>query len=188
MAGLASLEAQAGDLVLPKWRLLLKWAKSRRFRPGPGILYRETPDGVLVWARRRGSYPHPFRVALEVEGFRVAPGFLDGKIPAVDGITLDGFDKDGLPTARPLLPFGNPPKGLESWVILRRPKTKEGKPWLEVAPDPKGSGPEDGHPLAWVKWSGGKPESVHQIARLNCESGISAQDENGKAAVLFWGV
>jgi hypothetical protein len=180
----ARLQARAGELIRPKWRELLRWARSMKFKPGPGILWRQTPDGVLVWAKPAKRKRTPFGVSITTDGFRVGPGTLDGGVPVIDGVTLDGRDESGAPVARPLLPFGAEPENQISWVVLLGSDEALAPGTIAVADEP-GTGQD----LAMIRWANGKPDRVFQIARHNYNSGLpAAAGESAKRSRLYWPV
>lgn len=180
----AKLEARVGELIRPKWRELLRWARSMRFRPGAGILWRQTPNGVLVWAKPRGSYPSAFPVGIGSTGFTVGVGTLDGVMPAIDGVTLDGIELATQSTVtRPILPFGDPPKDGVCWVTLQASDDPT-LPGTVVVADQPGTGQD----LALVRWVNDRPSRVFQIARHNYASGATAPDATGKRGRFYWAV
>lgn len=181
---LRQLEATVGEAILPKWRMLLAWARSRRFVAGDGITWRETPDGVVVRVARRRGYPHPFRVGLSAEGFRIRPGLLDGDRVTLDGRYLDGEDvRTRQPGTVPVLPVGRAPKEPRSWVVLRRAGEDTAATVAHVhEPDP------EAQPLALVLWQDEGPQRVLQIVRHNLRSAAATPREDGSRAVFFWAV
>lgn len=163
-----SLEARVGQLIRPKWKKLLQWAQTQRFVPGPGVLYRQTPDGVLVWARSRKSWPHAWKVREGTDGFSVAVGTVNGVVAAIGDRTLEG--RPWKPGAKekdvvvPVVPFA-PPKGGDGdrWIVLRMPEADEPAQVAHAEAPAK----DGDHALAKVRYVGGKVGSIHQIARHN---------------------
>lgn len=185
-AGLRGLEARAGEKILPKWRLLLRWARGMTFRPGPGILWRQTPDGVLVRAVPGRGWPHPFRCRLGERTVTVSPGTLDGGPVWIGESQLDGTRWNGDPGERPALDLGSPPEeGAWSWVLLRR-DPNPGVPGGIITTGPLAP---DAQPLCLVLWEGGVPVAVRQIVRHHLASAKGPAEEGVEVRrVFFWAV
>ena len=175
-----SLEARVGQLIRPKWKALLAWAQSQRFVPGPGILYRQTPDGILIWGKSRKRWPHAWKVREGVDGFEISVGMVNGMVAAIGDRTLEGKrwkkEEPGKDIEIPLLPYDPPKQGDgQRWIVLRMPNRMEPAQVAQAeAPDKDGD-----HALALVSYVGGKVASVRQIARHH----YTAWDAGG--TVLF---
>jgi hypothetical protein len=176
---LRELYVKPGDLIWLKWQALLRWLRMRQFIRKPGIRFRETPSGVEIIVKRRGSYPHPFRVSLSGNAFRISEGTLDGESVAIGDRFLDGRSvKSGVEGQKPTLEVGRMKSGtVRSWVVLHRAKSPEEPATIShvTERDP------DAQPLALVHWTGGNGR-VRQIVRHHLASGTSG------ARVYFWAV
>lgn len=65
--------------------------RANRWRPGDGIRFTQTSDGIVVSAEiPKARFDHPFRVTLSgASSATILPGSVNGRIPLIDGIALD---------------------------------------------------------------------------------------------------
>jgi hypothetical protein len=171
MKSLSDWNAKVGDLALPKWRALQSWARAQTFVPGPGILWRQGPDGIHVWAARPRGWEHPLRVRRSGDVVRVTPGTCDGKPVCMGDLALDGRPASD-PAARrgevPVLEITAPTEGAESWVAVRAgAETGTGRPEVVHLHEPD----TRAQPLARLVWRDGAVVAVHQIVRHDLRSG-----------------
>jgi hypothetical protein len=175
--------AAPGQLILPRWQLLLKWAAQQRIRVGPGLRVSRTADGIIITIPRRSTWPHPYRVAAHDRAARVSPGLLDMRRPLLDGRYLDGLGADGRtpdPEGRPSLTL-DPPAAEVSWIILRRSSDPISAPQIEHVHE---LDVESVQPLAVLYWDEDRTRVVRtlQVVRHHLSSSASA------ARAFYWAV
>lgn len=174
MPTLSDLKARAGDLIHPKWRMLLEWADSLEVQFGPGVLVSQGPRQTVVRGRRPRSWSHPFTVSLSDGIVMVTNGFLNGERVRMADRYLDGFEEDGItPADRPRLELKDRPKeGNRSWIVL----TEDGEIVHQVEHS------TDVAHLAIIIWENERPVRKVQITRHNQASG------KGSDRAYFWAV
>lgn len=100
MGSIDSLFAQPGDSILPKWQGLIRWIRRQQHQaPGARISYGEGGAQVVFDADDYVQQVR-FRVSL-VQGqppkFIVGEGTINGKVPKVNGVPINGSDNPPLP-------------------------------------------------------------------------------------------
>jgi len=92
------LRARRGDWILPKWVALLRFIdRTSKIVTGAGVRLQYLPSGgVHVYAEDNfNPWESPFKVRLTATEARVRVGTINGVIPAIGEIRLDGTDEAG---------------------------------------------------------------------------------------------
>jgi hypothetical protein len=182
------LQAEPGDLILPKWLALLEWAESLKIIPGPGVRIASGPNGTTVRALARRGWSHPFKVALSRDGVRVSAGLLDGGRVMMAGGFLDGKESDGVTRAKgfPVLELKEKPEdGAQTWVAIRRGEPVGGKPTApEIVHVARLDGDKE-QPLAVVTWRDGAPLQAFQVVFHNLQSALSSAPSSAGKVYFF---
>lgn len=180
------LFARPLERVLPKWEKLLAFIRARDvIVRDPGALVSVSNAGTRVTLSTKAQPSTPFRVSISGRAVRVRPGYVDGHMPTVEKIALDGTNADGEREVRPFtfeLPEqARPGPDGRSFVCLRMlwdegkqaPRDAE-EDWLSVAhvSDLKQAREDDAgtvvwEPLAVVYWRADAVERVGQLVRHN---------------------
>jgi len=112
------LRARKGEKILPKWQALLEYIASTRIVVGDGMQVTQTPDGTLVTADIPfRPFPHPFRCTHSGGKVTVSPGTVNGVMPRIDGVPLDGRDEEGRKVDFPSLDVEFPDEW-KSYVVV----------------------------------------------------------------------
>jgi len=197
----------AGDLIsASKLRAMEEQSKLSEVQVGPGIrVSRLAGIGTLVEVEQRTiSWSHPWEVRFKgSEKLEVTPGLVNGLMPKIDNVPMDGLDEEGKPhrNGKPLLKFK--PKGDVAWVCVcvRTDGTTlttngdclaidvvEKSTWRDGGSlDEKGGGAlHVGHyPLAWMRREKGVWK-IYQIAHFCLQWQFSKETETRKARHWFW--
>lgn len=105
------LRARKGDLILPKWlALLLFIEKTNRVIRGRGVRVQSLPSGGLIISAEDNFNPweSPFKVRVSGKFVTVREGLVNGVMPAIGEIRLDGSKGEGEAEAKPKLEIENP--------------------------------------------------------------------------------
>lgn len=204
------LIARKGDLILPKWNAFLDFLdRTVRVVRGEGVRMRHLPSGGLyIYADDNfNPWACPFKVSAGTDGARVREGTLNGLVPRIAGVPINGVDDEGNRVEVPLVEL-TPKAGGKSYVALRLvfkeepvevdPADPEALTIVEVAELPElftqgGSVVSDDnstlYPLAVIYWNDdGDIERVFQITHHN----LTHRFVNGSAQAgtpsrhLFW--
>ena len=84
-------EARPGqEITADLWSLARAANRANRWRPGDGMLFTETSDGIVVSAKRRALlWNHPFRVTVSGGSATVLVGTINTLVPLIDETPLD---------------------------------------------------------------------------------------------------
>ena len=95
MAAIESLEARAGEPILPKWQDLIRWIRRQQVQaPGARVTYGQG-GAQVVFDGEEYSQQIRFRVILtggSTPKVTVGDGTINGIVPKVDGIPITGSD------------------------------------------------------------------------------------------------
>jgi hypothetical protein len=95
--------ARRRERVKPKLAGFLSWLRSQRITGGRGITVFQTEEGTVVSASARSqSFVGAFKVTTKVgRAIRVGVGFVNGRLPTIDGKPLDQGPALQLPKTPP---------------------------------------------------------------------------------------
>lgn len=89
--------ARKGDLILPKWRALLRFITNTGIVTGPGVRVTQGPNGTLVDADASfRPWSHPFKVSCDGTSATVRAGLVNGVSPYIAGVRITGVDDEGM--------------------------------------------------------------------------------------------
>jgi hypothetical protein len=204
LVSLRDLIPSPQDRVSVYWARLVQWAKQKDVvAHGPGVRVAEGVYGTTV--RYAPSYPwdHPFRGTVFRGSITIRPGTVDGEMPTLDGVYLDGYDAEGHEVGEPLLTLadgdGPGPDGRSTvclrmlWDVERR-LARVGEPdWLTVAhvPDLDAARAELGpgvalEPLLILYWREGRVDRYRQSVHHNLVHSYLPGDESGSPGRHFF--
>lgn len=203
---LEALIAKPGEMVAPKWNALIRYLRRiTQLRSGREIRMRTGPDGTSIVADRRQAVftPH-FAVRLAGDEVTIGTGLVNGIVPVISGVQLDGLLPDGKPSPKPVpkLKVTEPSAALRSWVCVTVQIDLKTGMMIEKEPvgiihlsdadlrvrngystDIKGQGI---YPLAMVVWTDKKtPARVHQITMHDLQHSFLAAGKGLPARHFF---
>lgn len=98
---LDQLRVRAGQRVKDAWDRLVRYLESIRLLPGPGILLRWTPRGVIVSARiPPADFTGHFAVQLAEDRIRIGFGLVNDIEPTINGRPITGTEGEEAPELR----------------------------------------------------------------------------------------
>ena len=167
------IRARRGDWILPKWLALLRFIDSTsKIVRGAGVRLQYLPSGgVYIYADDNfNPWESPFKVRVTGTEAVVREGTVNGVVPAIGDVRLDGTTKDGELTESPKLEIEHL-GGTRSYIALKALFTEE----------PVAFDPED--PLAL--------QIVHvaEVPELFVQGGSVVSDDNSTLyplAVVAW--
>lgn len=161
--------AEGGEVAAPVLRKFIRFVRGDAVRQFSGVRIHESSQGkTLVVDRKPEVFLGSFRVALSgTQSVRVGVGEVNGIMPVIDGVRLDGLTPDGEPDRRgvPVIDVSEGPgEARRSYVGVR------------VVID------EDGEIVA------DDPESVTVVHRQVIPQGFRDEDDAGfwPLAMLQW--
>ena len=105
------LRARRGEMILPKWLALLNFiGKTNRVVKGRGVRVQTLPSGgIYIFAEDNfNPWDSPLKVRVSAGFARVRPGFVNGVMPAIGDVRLDGTLADGKAGEAPKLEIEEP--------------------------------------------------------------------------------
>lgn len=100
MSSIETLTAQPGDKILPKWQALIRWIRRQQIQgPGARITYGQGGAQVIFNAE---EYIQSIRFRVRLVGTEppkivVDEGTINGKVPKVDGVPINGVENPPQP-------------------------------------------------------------------------------------------
>lgn len=203
------LVAKKGDWVKSKWIELLKWIdKTNRVIAGAGVRVQNMPSGGLYISADPSSsvWASPFEASIVSVGkthrLRVSPGAVNGVIPTIEGVRINGIDDKGATVRVPQLEV-LPPSGNRSNVYLR---LAMGPDFMAFDPDdPRAATIVHGEPikedseggaiirdgavlyaLSAIYWRDGKVVRTFQIVHHNLNHRYVQAMDGRPSRHLFW--
>jgi len=206
---LENLRAKPGELIAPKWEQLLRYLRRlTQLRRGNGVRIKAGPDGTSVVSDARAVrfVPH-FAVRIgRADEVHVRLGLVNGQVPTLDGVRIDGLTEDGQPSPKPVPALSikeGADDSLRSWVCIVvqiDPATGE---WIEKEPlkiehradvparlrngysmDEKGTGI---YPLALLVWRDRKTLGrIHQVTMHDLQHAYRPAKAPLPARHYFW--
>lgn len=130
------IEAEAGDLILPKWKALIDFARSTGIVRHPDVIVKVTPHGTRVVPLKRRRRPrHPFRVSATSTGAVVRAGTVNGVSPYIGRYPISGIDPTtGVDIEVPPLEIKHAGEARTYVALYVKP---EGESGLKVQDDPE---------------------------------------------------
>ncbi|WP_038168570.1 hypothetical protein [Verrucomicrobium sp. BvORR106] len=198
------LKVKRGDNILSAWKKLLAWVETTRVIAGPGQRIHVTPAGTRVYVDDPSrQWAHPWRVHLSGGEASIEAGNVNGEPAMLNGLTLDGFNKDEVQVTPPRLKVKGVKAG-KTWICLKV-TTREGVivaddlnalTVVEVSSlDPRliegGSPDKDGvglHVLAFIRWRDSKPLKVVQNTHFDLQHRFIPANDGRPARHVFWGM
>jgi hypothetical protein len=200
---LRQLTPRPWDIVAVFWARLLQWAKQKDvIVADPDARVYETMHGTRVVFEPRFPWDHPYRTGVTGRTVSVRPGYVGDDMPTIEGVSLDGYDADGVEKAAPVLTLAKddgPGADGRSYVCLRmlydvsRRQTLDADPdWLTIVHVPDlattrtDAGPSIAYePLAIIYWRGGKPDRCTQIVHHNLKHSFLPGEGAGTGKHFF---
>ncbi len=206
------LEGREGDLVLPWWREVWRWANSLPVILAPGMTMTQVPGmGTEIKVRTSNPVRIFFEVAKTGSRVSVRTGMLEGEVPWIkhrgaEYLRLDGRRLDGTTGTRPELDLTDAepgPNGRSCIAIVAQldPATNQ---LLDPAEDPRAlrvehrsefgtaakrkawTNAEPFHELAICYWREGQIERVEQVVQHNLGLAYVPGDDDGKGLRFFF--
>lgn len=114
--------ARAGEKILPAYNALAAAVRAWKWFKGDGVRVVDTPLGaIIIRVPEPKIWHHPWRVDLDGDQARVAPGVVNGAMPWIGKSAMDGLDADG-----ELDPDGIPRLTLDDGIYL------DGSSWIAL--------------------------------------------------------
>lgn len=115
------LQARAGQPIAPLWQQLRqRLAAAGQLQLGTGMRLHQGPDGTTVIAEPSGkSFTPHFKVSLSGMEASVGLGTVNGDVPTIQGIGLDGVNSSGATVTVPRVKLTTPDDLLRSWIVLQ---------------------------------------------------------------------
>lgn len=126
-----ALKVRPGEEITPAWKRLVAWVQSlREVQAGEGLrIHRTATQTTVIADARRAAFIGAFYVRLSGKAATLTPGQIEGKMPRLNGVPLDGIDDQGNTLAVPPLQITEGPSAqLKSWIVLQvraDPKTRQ---------------------------------------------------------------
>lgn len=206
------LRARRGEMILPKWLALLNFiGKTNRVVKGRGVRVQTLPSGgIYIYAEDNfNPWDSPLKVRVSAGFARVRPGFVNGVMPAIGDVRLDGTLADGTAGEVPKLEIEEPGEP-RSYIAIKLTLSEKPVDFdiadplaLQIAHVPASKFPplftqggaiiEDDnttlYPLAMVTWTDkGALKRVYQITHHNLNHRFAQGDATaGKPSRhFFW--
>lgn len=168
------IKAKRGDWILPKWIALLNFIKrTNKIIRGDGVRIQYLPSGgVYIYADDNfNPWAHPFKVRLSSSEMTISEGTINGVIPAIEDVRLDGSKADSEELEQPPKLQIKNPESRRSYIALK----------LTFSEDP-------------VEFSADDPKAaqivhVPEIPKLFVQGGAVVNDDNTTLyplASIYW--
>lgn len=137
---------KVGEIIRAStWNAMARAVVALRLIAGPGVRLRETGSGTIIsFEGVGGTFLHPFKVSMSGNEARVRPGRVNGVMPTLNKVPLDGGEKK---------------EEVPPLDISKLKKDKEGKAWVALTVK-----------CSDKDWSVQTAE-IEQVADLSSESG-----------------
>ena len=202
MIDVSDLQAKAGQPIRPLWnKLVTRLRSAAQIQAGRGVRVHQGPEGTAVVASGTGgSYTPRFLVGISGKEATIGLGTVNGLVPTINGIALDGITASGATVTVPHLKLTAPNAQLRSWIVVQvqiDPESKVVRDDVEDAitllhTDDLKAVPGDDfgwHPVGLITWADRRtPQRAWNVTKLDLTHVYLTGSAGQKGRHFFSGV